>query len=552
MSTDPAATINDASDSAVSDRPSTQGGERFDALPPLYHDRAFWGMTTTQFLGAFNDNLFKQLMLLLSLKVGGWDLQGVAMIVFSIPFIALSGFAGYLSDRNSKRPIIIASKVAEIAVMLLGLIGFLLYGWFGLPGLMVVLFLMGTQSTFFGPGKYGILPEMLRASDLPRANGAIVMTTFLAIIFGTACAGLLTDPFIEPDFTRIQQDYTYVPAPLDVADRWQPGEQARVQVKGLLLTGLKGQTYIVRNQDIQWSLAPAEDVGPAQLDKLAGSKIIVTGTLRRTEDGSLLLAAGDVQRGETLAQVAPELWRGSAVCILIAVVGTFTAMLIRWTPPASPNLKLVLSSMFIPPETRRMLRHDRPLLGALLATCAFWMVAGITQQSVNSLGKVQLALSDTSTSILAAIIGVGIALGALLGGRLCRGRADFRVARAGACGCCLFLLVLGLPGPQHGHLLGFWGSLPALTLLGVSAGFFAIPLQTFIQARPPRQQKGRIIAVQNQANFTAILMSGVLYLGFDQVVSSLGWQRSTIFLFTALLMLPVALFYRPRNEPQAD
>src|SRR5690606_35926583 len=57
--------------------------------------------------------------------------------------------------------------------------------------LLVVLFLMGAQSAFFGPGKYGILPEMLRESDLPRANGFILMTTFLAIIFGTASAGLM-------------------------------------------------------------------------------------------------------------------------------------------------------------------------------------------------------------------------------------------------------------------------------------------------------------------------------------------------------------------------
>jgi MFS family permease len=56
---------------------------------------------------------------------------------------------------------------------------------------LVVLALMGTQSAFFGPSKYGILPEMLRGSDLPRANGLILMTTFLAIIFGTASAGLL-------------------------------------------------------------------------------------------------------------------------------------------------------------------------------------------------------------------------------------------------------------------------------------------------------------------------------------------------------------------------
>src|SRR5438477_11629137 len=164
--------------------------------PPLFRDRSFWGMTATQFLGAFNDNLFKQLMLLLAIPVGAAaarkaDEQGIATMIFSLPFVLFSGFAGYLSDRYSKRTMIVACKAAEIGIMLLGLIGFLSYGTLGYRGLLVVLFLMGTHSAFFGPGKYGILPELFRERDLPRANGVILMTTFLAIIFGTASAGIL-------------------------------------------------------------------------------------------------------------------------------------------------------------------------------------------------------------------------------------------------------------------------------------------------------------------------------------------------------------------------
>ena len=80
--------------------------------------------------------------------------------------------------------------------MLLGAIGFAIYSdnhslWF----LYSVLFLMGAQSAFFGPAKYGILPEMLRGQDLPRANGFILMMTFLAIIFGTVAAGFLLKEF---------------------------------------------------------------------------------------------------------------------------------------------------------------------------------------------------------------------------------------------------------------------------------------------------------------------------------------------------------------------
>ena len=179
----------------------------------LMSDRSFWGMISTQFLGAFNDNLYKQLMLLLAIPVAvaavaggagglagaelaadeGGDIQGWATLVFSLPFVLFSGYAGYLSDRYSKTPIIVLCKVAEIAVMFLGLLAFYFYDNLGIAGTWVVLFLMGSQSAFFGPGKYGILPELFPARDLPRANSLILMSTFLAIIFGTVLAGGLKE-----------------------------------------------------------------------------------------------------------------------------------------------------------------------------------------------------------------------------------------------------------------------------------------------------------------------------------------------------------------------
>jgi MFS family permease len=109
---------------------------------------------------------------------------------FSLPFVLLSGFAGYLSDRFSKSKIIVLCKFAEILIMF----------WLcslscntqsvGTVGTWTVLFLMGTQSAFFGPGKYGALPELFRKEDLPRANGLILMSTFLAIILGVVFAGM--------------------------------------------------------------------------------------------------------------------------------------------------------------------------------------------------------------------------------------------------------------------------------------------------------------------------------------------------------------------------
>jgi acyl-[acyl-carrier-protein]-phospholipid O-acyltransferase/long-chain-fatty-acid--[acyl-carrier-protein] ligase len=162
----------------------------------------------------------------------------------------------------------------------------------------------------------------------------------------------------------------------------------------------------------------------------------------------------------------------------------------------------------------------------------------------------QLGVGDAKTSIMTAIIGVGIAAGAVVAGRMCHGRADPRVVKLGSWGVMVFLLILSISLPDGTHLLGFWGSLVVLVFVGLSAGLFAIPVQVFIQARPPDGLKGRMIAVMNQTNFVAIMFSGAVYTVFDRVVDACGWPRSTTFAMMAVLMLPVAIFYRlPSDEP---
>lgn len=160
----------------------------------------FWGFLTTQFLGAFNDNYFKQMVLLTCLSQvngkAGPDRQPLAMAAFAIPFVLLSGLGGYLSDRLSKQVVIVGCKVAEIGITLAGLLVLLIPGLSAdaqLVLLISILALMGAHSAIFGPSKYGVLPELFPEPQLRPVNGAVQMTTFLAIIFGTACAGIAVD-----------------------------------------------------------------------------------------------------------------------------------------------------------------------------------------------------------------------------------------------------------------------------------------------------------------------------------------------------------------------
>jgi hypothetical protein len=118
----------------------------------------------------------------------------------------------------------------------------------------------------------------------------------------------------------------------------------------------------------------------------------------------------------------------------------------------------------------------------------------------------------------------------------------------GLWGLVVALGLLAISRPGGAHFLGFSGSLAVLTLLGMSAGFFAIPVQVFIQERPPKAQKGRMIAAMNFFNFIAILIAGVLYEVFDRAIEQQGWPRSANFAMMAAIVLPLAILYRPKNE----
>ncbi len=161
----------------------------------LFKTKRFAPLFITQFLGAFNDNVFKNaLVVLITYDVGvraGWQpgiLVLIAAGIFILPFFLFSAMAGQYADKLEKSAMIAKIKLVEIFLMILAAVGFFMGN---LYLLMVVLFMMGTQSTFFGPIKYSILPDHLKEDELIGGNGLIEMGTFLAILLGTIIGGLL-------------------------------------------------------------------------------------------------------------------------------------------------------------------------------------------------------------------------------------------------------------------------------------------------------------------------------------------------------------------------
>ena len=161
----------------------------------LLGQRRFLPFFLTQFLGAFNDNVFKNaLIILVAFHAAGMSsfdantLSNLAQAVFILPFFLFSATAGQLADKLEKSFLMRLVKLAEIAIMALGAVG--LYRS-DLSLLMTALFLMGLHSTVFGPVKYAYLPQHLNQEEIVGGNGLVETGTFVAILAGTLLGGFL-------------------------------------------------------------------------------------------------------------------------------------------------------------------------------------------------------------------------------------------------------------------------------------------------------------------------------------------------------------------------
>ncbi len=170
---------------------------QFDLLKQRRFAPFFW----TQFLGAGNDNVYKNaLVIFLAFQAASLTtlhpnaLVNLAGAVFILPFVLFSATSGQVADKYEKSRLIRWIKLFEIAIMVVGLVAF----WQrSLVLLFVALALMGVHSTLFGPVKYAILPQHLSNEELVGGNGLVEMGTFVAILLGTIAGGLIVA--IEPD-----------------------------------------------------------------------------------------------------------------------------------------------------------------------------------------------------------------------------------------------------------------------------------------------------------------------------------------------------------------
>jgi len=364
--------------------------------------RSFRALLGAQFLGAFNDNLFKTIASILVInEIVGNDSSALyaslAGALFFLPYILFSAFAGWCSDRFSKSDMIRWTKEMELVVMCIGLFAFMVDST---ELLLSCVFLMGAQSALFSPSKLGILPEILDLSELSKANGYLEFIVFTAIIIGTASAGFVSDgSFGNPGLFCI----------------------------GIACIGIILSLFIKR--------VPARSVdnkrNPLPID------------------------------------------------------------------PILPNIRIL-----------RKIAHTNSLWMCTLGIAFFWSVGALFQLNILFFSKEILHFDDRGTALILASIGLGIGIGSILAGTISKGAAELGLLPVGAGGMVLFSALLGLYGQYQ--TIAF----PGIFFLGLSSGFFIIPLTAYLQAFSPIEERGRYMAASNFLSNVGMLSSTFLFLVF--------------------------------------
>ncbi|MEO7326092.1 MAG: MFS transporter [Dokdonella sp.] len=416
------------------------GSSQFDLL----RTRRFAPFFATQALGAFNDNAFRQAMVVLvAFHLGLSDHEvgfysNLAPALFILPFFLFSASAGQLAEKFEKTRLIRYVKLFEIAAM--GLAAFAFHAS-NVPLLLTVLVMMGLHSTLFGPIKYSILPQALNSGELVGGNGLVEMGTSLAILFGM----------------------------------------------------------------------------------IAG--------------GSLMALGGS---GPTAA---------SALVIGVAIVGYLVSRTIPPAPATAPGLAFNWNPLT---ETWRVLgfvTKNRTVFNSVLGISWFWFFGGVFTAQLPNYTKLFLGGNESVAILVLALFSFGVGIGSLLCERLSGHKVEIGLVPFGSIGLSLFGIDLYFARPAlaaTGGLGAFaflaapgsWRIALDLTLLGVFAGFYIVPLFALVQSRAERSELSRVIAGNNIFNALFMVVAAAFGIG----LGTLGLSIPQIFLATALLNAVVAIY----------
>jgi MFS family permease len=422
----------------------------------LLGSRRFLPMFLTQFFGALNDNVYKQALLLVITY--GWiqqqtasisTLNNFAALLFILPYFIFSATAGQLADKYERSQLVRMLKLAEILIMLLGTAGFLLGNlWL----LLIALFLMGTHSTFFGPIKYAILPEILKPKELMSGNALFQSGTSMAILIG----------------------------------------------------------------------------------------MILGGAVISLSQGNLL-------------------WISLTV-LIIACLGYLSSRFILEQKISSPNIQIDWNFFRTSGQTLRYAKSLPLIFTILLGNSWYWFYGATYLTQIPQLTQQNLHASENVVSLLLTFFSVGIGVGSLLCRKIGGSEVNIKMVPFGAVGLTVFALylaaslsfvpertgaLLSLSDVFHGGW-SYYNVMLAVTLLGISGGFYIVPLYAMMQAYSPRSHRARIVAANNILNAVFMVSSAIFSI---IVLSILKIDIKILFCMTAVLSAIFSIWLLLRLKP---
>ncbi|MEB3767838.1 MFS transporter [Acinetobacter sp. MD2] len=413
----------------------------------LLLSRRFLPMFLTQFFGALNDNVYKQALLLVitygliqhaSANVS--TLNNLAALLFILPYFVFSATAGQIADKYERSSLVRIIKTIEIVIMLVASLGFMTHQlWL----LLLALFGMGIHSTFFGPIKYAILPDILKPNELMSGNALFQTGTSLAILFGMILAGSIIS---------------------------------------------------ISHDSLIWMCVTV---------------------------------------------------------LVIAVLGYIASRFILEQPRSASNLVIDWNFFRTSWQTIQYAKSIPVIFLILLGNSWYWFYGASYLTQIPELTHHYLNASENVVSLLLTFFSVGIGVGSLLCRKIGGSDVNIKMVPIGAIGLTLFAFYLAwgmAVVPNHKSPLGiadmfqsgmvYYHVMLAIILLGISGGFYIVPLYALMQAYSPRSHRARIIAANNIFNAIFMVASALFSIVLLSVLNiPMQWLFCATAIFSAFFCL---------------
>lgn len=423
----------------------------------LIGSRRFLPVFLTQFFGALNDNVFKQSLLLVitygliqqqSASIS--TLNNMAALLFILPYFIFSATVGQIADKYERSFLIRNIKLLEIVIMLIGSAGFMLGNlWL----LLIALFLMGTHSTFFGPIKYAILPEILKPQELMSGNALFQSGTSIAILIG----------------------------------------------------------------------------------------MILGGVVISSSGGNLL-------------------WISMTV-VGIAVIGYLCSRFILKQTVRTPELEVDWNVFRTSFQTLKYAKSLPVVFTILLGNSWYWFYGATYLTQIPQLTQQNLHGNENVVSLLLTFFSVGIGVGSLLCRKIGGTEVNIKMVPIGAIGLTVFAFYLAgslaFVPERTGDFIGiaqmfssemsYYHVMIAVTLLGISGGFYIVPLYAMMQAYSPRSHRARVVAANNILNAVFMVSSAIFSI---TILSILKIDIKILFSITAVFSAIFTLWLLRSLKPK--